>query len=173
MVVDIGANVTVVRPDVLSKQTLSRLRSTNNILKTATGETAEVGEKLRLWFRIGGTQVSHEALVANIFDWLILGLDFLMAHGCTVDAEAGSLQIGAEEAPLHNPLPSEQARCYRVTADEDTLILPHSEAIVLAKIMHNALCEPWGTIVPSMTAMLPPDVMVGVPETKKYPPKPK
>ena len=120
-----------------------------------------MGGKLRLWFRIGGTQVSREALVANIFDWFILGLDFLMAHGYTVDAEAGSLRIGAEEVPLHNPLPSEQARCYRVTADEDTLILPHSEAIVLAKIIDNALCEPCGTIGPSMTAMLPPDVMVG------------
>ena len=56
--------------------------------------------------------------------------------------------------------PSEQARCYRETAVEDTLILPHSEAIVAAKIMDNALCEPWGTIGPFMTAMLPPDVMV-------------
>ena len=60
MVVDTGANVTVVRPDVLSEQTLSRLQATNNVLKTATGETAEVRGKLRLGVRIGGTQVSHE-----------------------------------------------------------------------------------------------------------------
>ena len=52
---------------------------------------AEVCGKLRLWVRIGGTQVSHEVLVTNISDRLILGLDFLMAHGCTVDAGAGSL----------------------------------------------------------------------------------
>ena len=100
-------------------------------------------------------------MVANISDWFILGLDFLIAHGCTVDAEAGSLPIGAAEVFLHNPLPGEQARCYRVTAVEDTLILPHSEAILAGNITDNALCEPWGTIGPSMTAMLPPDVMVG------------
>ena len=168
MVVYIGDNVAVVRPDVLSKKTFSRLRATNNVLKTATRETAEVGGKLRLWVRIGGTQVSPEVLVANISDWFILGLDFLMPHGCTVNAEAGSLRIGAEEVPLHNTLPSEQARCYRETAVEDTLILPHSEAIVAAKIMDNALCEPWGTIGPFMTAMLPPDGMVCI-DTDRFP----
>ena len=84
-----------------------------------------------------------------------------MAHGCTVDGGTGSPGIGAEEVPLHNPLPSEQARCYRVTAVVETLTLPYSKAIVAAKIMDNALCEPWRTIGLSMTAMLPPDVMVG------------
>ena len=157
MVVDTGANVTVVRPDVLSEQTLSRLQVTNNVLKTATGETAEVRGKLRLGVKIGGTQVSHEVLVANISDTFILGIDFLVANGCTFDAGAGSLPIGAEDVPLHKPSPGEKARCYRVTAVGDTLILPHSEAIVAAKIVDNALREPWGTIGPSMTAMLPPD----------------
>ena len=84
-----------------------------------------------------------------------------MAHSCTVDAGTGSLRIEGEDVLLHKPLPSEQARCYRVTAVVDTLILLHSEAIVAAKIMDNALCEPWETIGPSMTAVLPPDVMVG------------
>ena len=161
MVINPGANVTVVRPDVLSEQTLSRLQATNNVLKTATGETAEVHGKLRLGVRIGGMHVSHEVLVANISDKFILGLDFLMANGCTVDAGAGSLRIGAEEVPLHKPSPREKACCYQVTAVGDTLILPHSEAIVAAKIVDNSLREPWGTIGPSMTALLPPDVMVG------------
>ena len=42
MVVDTGANVTVVRPYVLSKSTLSRLHGTMSVLKTATGDTANV-----------------------------------------------------------------------------------------------------------------------------------
>lgn len=40
MVVDTGANVKVVRLDMLGKRTLSRLRATNNVLKTAADETA-------------------------------------------------------------------------------------------------------------------------------------
>ena len=62
--------------------------------------------KLRLWVRIGGTQVFHEVLVANISDRFILGLDFLMAHGCTVDAGTASVRVGAEEVPLYKPLPA-------------------------------------------------------------------
>ena len=161
MVVDTGANVTVVRPDVLSKMTLSRLQGTTSVLKTATGETANVRGKLWLGIKIGGTEVSHETLVAEISNKFILGLDFLMAHGCTVDAGGGSLRIGVEEVPLHKPSARQLARCYRLTAVEDTLISPYSETLVAARIMDDPLGEPWGTVGPSLTAKLPPDVMVG------------
>ena len=103
MVVDTGAYVTVVRPHVLSKSTLSRLQGTISLLKTATGGTASVAGKLWLGIKIGGTEVSHETLVADISGKFILGLDFLMAHGCTVDAGAGSLCIGAEKSPFISP----------------------------------------------------------------------
>ena len=161
MVVDTGANVTVVRPDVLSKMTLSRLQGTTSVLKTATGETANVLGKLWLGIKIGGTEVSHETLVAEISDKFILGLDFLMAHGCTVDAGGGRLRIGVEEVPLHKPSARQLARCYRLTAVENTLISPYSETLVAARIMDDPLGEPWGTVGPSLTAKLPPDVMVG------------
>ena len=62
MVVDTGANVTVVRPDVLSKSTLCRLQGTMSVLKTATGDTSNVAGKLWLGIKIGGTEVSHETL---------------------------------------------------------------------------------------------------------------
>ena len=48
-----------------------------------------------------------------------------------------------------------------MTAAEDTLISLHREAIEAANIMDKPLCEPWGTIGPSITVMFPPDVMVG------------
>ena len=140
--------------------TLSRLQGTTSVLKTATGETANVLGKIWLGIKIGGTEVSHETLVAEISDKFILGLDFLMAHGCTVDAGGGSLRIGVEEVPLHKPSARQLARCYRLTAVEDTLISPYSETPVAARIMDDPLGEPWGTVGPSLTAKLPPDVMV-------------
>ena len=103
MVIDTGANVTVVQPDVLSKMTLSRLQGTTSVLKTATGETADVLGKLWLGIKIGGTEVSHETLVAEISDKFILGLDFVMAYGCTVDAGGGSLHIGVEKSLFISP----------------------------------------------------------------------
>ena len=120
MVVDTGANVTVVLPDELSGSTLSRLQGTMRVLKTATGDTENVAGKLWLGIKIGGTEFSHETLVADISDKFILDLDFLMVHGCTVDAGAGSLHIGVEEVPLHKPSARQLSHCYRLTAVEDT-----------------------------------------------------
>lgn len=48
MVVDTGANITIVRPDVLTKQLRTSVQATSSVLKTATGETATVHGKLPL-----------------------------------------------------------------------------------------------------------------------------
>ena len=56
--------------------------------------------------RIVGTQVLHEVLVANISDRFILGLDFLMAHSCTVDAGSGSLQFEQRKLPFISLYPA-------------------------------------------------------------------
>ena len=150
MVVDTGAHVTVVRPDALNKSALSRLQGTMSVLKTATGDTANVAGKLWLGIKIRGREVSHETLVADLSDKFILGLDFLMAHGCTVDTGDGSLRIGVEEVPLHKRSARQLTRCYRLTAAEDTLISPYSETLVAARIMDDPLGEPWGTVGPSL-----------------------
>lgn len=109
MVVDTGANITIVCPDVLTMQLRNSIQATTRVLKTATGETVTVHGQLKLKVKIGGAEASHVALVANISDKLILGLDFLMAHGCSVDTGVGSLRIGAEEVPLHKPVASQVA----------------------------------------------------------------
>ena len=82
-------------------------------------------------------------------------------YSCKVVAGAGSLRIGVEEVPLHKPSASQLAHCYRLTAVEDTLISPYSETIVAARMMDDPLGETWGTVGPSFTAKLPPDVMAG------------
>ena len=104
VVVDSGANITIVRPDVLTKQLRNSVPATTSVLKTATGETATVHGKIILKVKIGGAEVSHVAPVADISDKFILGLDFLMVHGCSVHTGVGSLHIGAEEVPIHKPL---------------------------------------------------------------------
>ena len=98
--------------------------------------------------KIGGVEDSYETLVADICDKFVLGLNFLMAHGCTVDAGAGSLRIGVEEVSLHKSSVRKLARCYRLTAVEDTLISPYSETLVAARIMDDPLGKPWGTASP-------------------------
>ena len=161
MVVDTGANITMVRPDVLTKQLRNNVQATTSVLKTATGETATLYGKLELKVKIGGEEVSHAAPVVDISDKFILGLDFLMAHDCSVDTGMGSLRIGAEELPLHKPLALQVARCHQVVAMEDTVIPPYSEILVPTKIVDEPYGKPWGTVGPSPTSTLPPGVMVG------------
>ena len=94
MVLDTGANITTVRPDVLTKQLRNSVQAMTSVIKTATGETAAtVRGKLQLKVKIDGAEVSHVDEVADISDKFILGLDFLMAHGCSVDTGMGSLHI--------------------------------------------------------------------------------
>ena len=144
---------------MLTKQLRNSIQATTSVLKTARGETATVHGKLQLKVTIGGTEVSHVALVADISDKIILGLDFLMAHGCSVDTGVGSLHIGVEKVPLHKPLAFQVARCRRVVAIEDTVISPYSEILVPAKIVGEPYGEPWGTVGPSPATTLPPCVM--------------
>ena len=157
MVVDTGANISIVRPDVLSKQLRNSVQATTSVLKTATGETATVHGKLQLKVKL----VVHVALLADISDKFILGLDFVMAHGCSVDTGMGSRRIGVEEVPLHKPLAFQVARCRQVVAVEDTVISPYSEILVPAKIVDEPYGEPWGTVRPSRATTLSPGVMVG------------
>ena len=116
--------------------------------------------KLLLKVKIGGAEVSHVDLVPNISTKFILGLDFLMAYGCSVDTGLGSLRIVAKEMPLHKPLAFQVARCHQVVAMEDTVISPYSEILVPTKIIGEPYGEPWGTVGPSATTTLPPSVML-------------
>ena len=156
MVVDTGANVKVVRLDMLGKRTLSRLRATNNVLKTAADETAG-----SVWKTDPLGQDWGYASLAWSFGWKYFRQVNIRPR---LPDRPWLYRWCRGRKPtnwIHKPLSSEQPRCYRVTVVEYTLILPHSEAIVAAKIMDNTLYETWGTIGPSMTAMFPPDVMVG------------
>lgn len=80
MVVDTGANIMIVQLDVLTKQLHNGVQATSSVLKTATGETATVHGKLQVKVKIGGAEVSHEALVADISD-TYLALTFLWLMG--------------------------------------------------------------------------------------------
>ena len=66
MVVDTGANITIVRPDVLIKQLRNNVQATISVLKTATGETATAHGKLQLKVKIGGAEVSH---FRQVYTW--------------------------------------------------------------------------------------------------------
>nr|CAD7260240.1 unnamed protein product [Timema shepardi] len=150
MVVDTGANVTLVRPDFT--ELVHRKHRTGNtlqgcVIRTVTGDSAPVLAKAQMKFKLGSLQVEHPVYVANIEDECILGLDFLRKFGCCIDLGSGVIRTPEVEVEIVS------RRC--VTSPDDfpvickrTTILPaNSEVLIPAKCRedygrHFGLVEP-------------------------------
>ncbi|GBN92976.1 hypothetical protein AVEN_238961-1 [Araneus ventricosus] len=101
MLVDTGANFTLVRTDLAQKLKEKFIFTAPNIsLKTATGEKAEMHGKLDAAIECGSRKLQHRIYVAYITDICILGLDFLQKFNFTVDQENNEIRTGGEEIPL-------------------------------------------------------------------------
>ena len=98
--IDTGSNISIIRPDVLSKQEQIRIQPVTQSLRTVTGEKAPIQGRGDLHVRIGSQEAVHPMWIADIQDECILGLDFLELHGCMVDLRDSVLHISGEEVPL-------------------------------------------------------------------------
>ncbi|GBO11509.1 Retrovirus-related Pol polyprotein from transposon 297 [Araneus ventricosus] len=101
MLVDTGANVTLVRTDLAQNLKENFIYTAPNIsLKTATGEKAEIHGKLDAAIECGSRKFQHRIYVTDITDPCIRGLDFLQKFNFTVDLEKNEIRRGGEEIPL-------------------------------------------------------------------------
>ena len=106
MLVDTGANVTIVHPKIWAKIRKPSSRQTADsrkiLLKTANGDRIPVIGEEDLELRIGDFSKKHRVLIATVVDDCILGIEFLRSVGCIVDLSSNMLHIGdVEEVPLH------------------------------------------------------------------------
>ncbi|MBJ5627115.1 hypothetical protein JGG67_23130, partial [Salmonella enterica subsp. enterica serovar Derby] len=111
MMIDTGANATIIRPDILNNlsEHPRRLFSPKCVcLRTVTGDYAPVHEQVELQFQSGTIRVKHPAYISDIHGSCILGLDFLREHDCVVDLQENLLHSNGEEVPLCS---RERARC--------------------------------------------------------------
>ncbi|GBM04418.1 hypothetical protein AVEN_179864-1 [Araneus ventricosus] len=101
MLVDTGANVTLLRTDLAQKLKEQLIYTAPNIsLKTATGEKTEIRGKLDASIECGSRKFHHRIYVADITDPCILGLDFLQKFKFTVDLEKNEIRTGSEKISL-------------------------------------------------------------------------
>ncbi|GBN53348.1 hypothetical protein AVEN_221597-1 [Araneus ventricosus] len=101
MLVDTGANVTLLRTDLAQKLKEQLIYTASNIsLKTATGEKTEIRGKLDASIESGSRKFHHRIYVADITDPCILGLDFLQKFNFIEDLEKNEIRTGGEEIPL-------------------------------------------------------------------------
>ncbi|GBO08841.1 hypothetical protein AVEN_206057-1 [Araneus ventricosus] len=130
MLVDTGANVTLVRTDLAQKLKGNFIYTAPNIsLKTATGEKAGIHGKLDAAIECGSRKFQHKIYVADITDPCILGLDFLQKFNFMVDLEKNEIRTGGEEIPLFSASAEDSKLC-TVLAKEKTIIPARSECLI-------------------------------------------
>ncbi|GBL74615.1 hypothetical protein AVEN_235520-1 [Araneus ventricosus] len=95
MVVDTGANATLLRTDLAQKLEEQLICTAPNIsLKTATGEKKRNTHQSGCINECGSRTFHHRIYVADITDPCILGRDFLQKFNFTVDLEKNEIRTG-------------------------------------------------------------------------------
>ena len=146
--IDTGSNISIVRPDILDSRAGAVIEPVESCLKTVTGERAPIRGRMTVEIRMGSQTFEHEVWIADITDECLLGLDFLVSHGCQVDLKDGILYLGQEEIPLTQPNPDVvgQLQCYRTIVASSVSLPPHSETIVPARVEGLRGPERWGVL---------------------------
>ncbi|KAF8771471.1 hypothetical protein HNY73_018890 [Argiope bruennichi] len=112
MVVDTGANVTIIREDLARKLKSKIIWTPPCItLQTVTGDKIHVNGKVNLAIRFGNINYHHTAFVAEITDPCILGLDFLRKYDFKLDFGNSRMNSKFEDITLfglHAELESSQ-----------------------------------------------------------------
>ena len=70
-------------------------------LKIVTGESTSIIGEVEVEICVGQLRIRHRALVANMEDDFILGMDLISRHGLTIDPVKKVLRLGNEEFELN------------------------------------------------------------------------
>ncbi|KAJ8961409.1 hypothetical protein NQ318_014655 [Aromia moschata] len=131
LLLDTGATRTIIRPDIVG--TAARITPTSWRLRTATGDPATIRGETNVTIVIGNMSFEHRALVAEIEDELILGMDIMNTKGFELDFKNNVLKINGEEIILHR----KAEETIRVVLAEDTAVPERSEMILDAHLAGN------------------------------------
>ncbi|GBN29169.1 hypothetical protein AVEN_88190-1 [Araneus ventricosus] len=130
MLVDTGTNVTLLRTDLARELKEQLIYTAPNIsLNTATGEKAEIHNKLNATIESESRKFHHDIYVVDITDSCILGLDFLQKFNFILDLEKNEILTVGEEIPLFSASVQHSKLC-SVLAKERTIIPARSECLM-------------------------------------------
>ncbi|GFV99233.1 retrovirus-related Pol polyprotein from transposon 412 [Trichonephila clavipes] len=129
MIIDTGANVSIIRNDLAQKLKEKLLDPAPRGATDRDGEKIDIHGKLKVKIRFGDTTYQHAVYVADIADPFILGLDFLKEHGFTLDFNKNELRSIHEEVTMFK-IKHRTESIRQVTANENITISPRTEIIV-------------------------------------------
>ncbi|UYV75940.1 K02A2.6-like [Cordylochernes scorpioides] len=136
MVIDTGANVTLVRADVFQNlyPKPAEVRMKPISLQTATRERAKVHHCVLLSIQIGSKIFQHKGYVADIMDECIIGLDILRQFGLSIDIGQNLLRTSDEDIRLLTSQQLDNFQACRVLALEDIQVPPRSECVIKGQL---------------------------------------
>ncbi|KAI5754399.1 hypothetical protein M8J77_008276 [Diaphorina citri] len=98
ILIDTGASKSILRRDILAETNLKN--PDKYTLKTATGEQSRVYGEIEVTIQLGNVEMRHKFVVADIVDDCILGFDFMMDHGVSMDFGDSTMIIGNAVIPM-------------------------------------------------------------------------
>ena len=102
-------------------------------VKGKTTVSLKVKGKTTVSLKIGEESFDADVIVADLENELLIGLDFMRRHGCTVDVENNVLIIQGKKCDLNC---RGLIGCHRVVAKEDEIIPARSERIITGRVVN-------------------------------------
>ena len=135
--VDTGSTISVIHPSILNKsldEVVVRETSKACQIRLADGSLVDTLGTVQLKVQLGTERESwmHDWVVSAIEAPMVIGVDFLREHQCTLDVRAGTLTVGStiHECRRMESMP----QMYRITVAETVEIPARSEMIIPGKM---------------------------------------
>lgn len=140
MLVDTGSSVTLLSTNfarTLSKHAVElSLSPVSTVLKAVNNSAVPVMGGSVVLLSAGNLTVRHKVIVADIAPDVLIGIDFLKAHGCNIDFGRNMLQAGGEDVPLKPAHNANPVVC-RVHLAHPVTVPAYSQVFVPAQLRTN------------------------------------
>ncbi|GFS49794.1 retrovirus-related Pol polyprotein from transposon 412 [Trichonephila clavipes] len=137
MVVDTGANVSIIRKDLAQNSKLSIIWTPPCVsLQTVTGDKIQVHGKANVTLRFGNIDYHHTAYIADITDPCILGLDFLKNNNFKLDFENSNMHSKFEDITLFR-LQTQFESNQKIIAKTKLSLSPRTKCIIPGLVAEN------------------------------------
>ena len=154
MLVDTGSCVTLLSTSFaksLSHRNVHlSISPVNTVLKAVNNSSVPVLGEAVVLLATGKLAVRHRVIVADIMPDVLIGIDFLQSHGCTIDFGRNMLDAGGVDVPLEPTHNANPVVC-RVHLANSVTVPAYTQVIVQAQLRtdDNHLPSSAGFVSPS------------------------
>ncbi|GFW97621.1 retrovirus-related Pol polyprotein from transposon 412 [Trichonephila clavipes] len=137
MVVDTGANVSIIRKDLAQNSQVSIIWTPPCVSsQTVTGDKIHVHGKANITLRFGNIDYHHTAYIADITDPCILELDFLKNNNFKLDFENSNMHSKFEDITLFG-LQTQFESNQKIITKTKLSLSPRTECIIPGLVAEN------------------------------------